>query len=152
MLAATGYDVSFVPKEHLYFVDLIGRLTCYQQEPVDERLLAQGQCIPLAVGCLLGNVESIGDLFAGVPPAMRAYRDVAAAVGISLVPVLDVSLSAGSWLVHSEAGGLLHCIGVSVNRSATDCAIYTGGKTYALRMAEFNAIVAASVDHGFVGY
>ena len=77
---------------------------------------------------------------------MRAYRDVANTIGIALIPVLDVGLNAGSWLVHSEAGGKPHCNAIVVNDANTECVIYEGDRAYEIQFAEYRGIIAASLD------
>ena len=149
VLQKTGYRIELTVKEHLRFLDLVNRKTRTEVCGFDTSILGKPMnAIPMALSFVLGDKTQIAGLFKDTPDGtgLRAYREVAAATGVTLVPMIDPKLTPGSWLVHSEHNGLPHCTGVTVDGTGSTCMVYAYTYQYAMPMQHFRDLVQQSLD------
>ena len=153
VLERTGYAVQIVSKEHLSFMELLRGVGGEPlQPPPPAHMLGSENCIPLALGAVLGD-SSLWNAFGPAAPVPgsqagrpRAYRDVAADMGVQLVPELDLyALAEGKWLLHSENGGRPHCVAVQV-QSRQQSTVYWSGRSAVLGAMRLQGLLHAALD------
>ena len=110
-------------------------------------LRGKGNGVPLALACVLQDVPRIAGLFKDPSAcAVRVYRTVATVCGVRLEPQLDIELSVGQWLVHSEHDGLPHCTGLVVHADGETSTLYEGGKSVKLQTSAVADMVVQAAD------
>ena len=101
-------------------------------------LLKVGNCIPCALGAVLGIDLLVGKLTdAGQgdrykpPGGVRSYREVASLAGCTLSPAATWSRSeaTGSWLVHTFLAGKPHCFTMAFE-AAGNVQVHHAGACY----------------------
>ncbi len=78
ILASTGYHVTIVEKQHLYFVDLLRSRDPEERSGTQAppHLLQNGNCIPLAIARVQDSIAHIAEAVKQAPEARtRTYRD-----------------------------------------------------------------------------
>lgn len=120
----TGFVVVIREKRHRTVLQNIQHVAT--REPKlstgESCLERSGNCIPAAVASLVG-FEPIQEMLAkaeaaeqaeGLPPT-RSYKECGLLCNVTLVPCLQFSsLLTGHYLLHSEAGGQPHCVGLDL--------------------------------------
>jgi len=153
----TGYRVTFVEKLHRLLIaeTLASAERIEAAEVVPDELLGAGLCIPLSIARVMRNGVHVRVRLhaAGLRPGAEgdahpalAYRDVAAALDVRLRPVLDAeSLGPGVWLVHTENGGVPHCMGLVIS-SDEACHIFEGDRRIVIERSSFLSALRTCVD------
>ena len=116
-------------KEHLSCLQLVSK-ACPDPEKLihsqDHMLLKAGNCIPCALGAVLGIdlvVQKLTDAGQGdgykAPGGVRSYQEVAALVGCTLTPRVQAKvLAVGSWLVQPPLPGIITASPLSLRQQA----------------------------------
>ena len=146
---STGYKVKIVEKKHEYFLEKLRAVTSKVVSDVElsANLLADGNCIPLAICSLQKTIEAVGRKI-GIPTEViaRSYRECQSLCGVTLSPLLDPSqMCTGQWLLHCELLGRPHCVGARIGVDGT-CSIYDAGSIYTTRLDELRDMVESSID------
>lgn len=161
ILEDTGYEVHLAVKEHLSCLQLVSK-ACPNPEkliqPSDHMLLKVGNCIPCALGAVLGIDLLVGKLTdAGQgdgykpPGGVRSYREVASLAGCTLSPAATWSKSeaTGSWLVHTFLAGKPHCF-TMVFEAAGSVQVHHAGACYQVDKEEMLGYMEKCLDKNFM--
>lgn len=161
ILEDTGYEVQLAVKEHLSCLQLVAK-ACPDPEkliqPEDHMLLKVGNCIPCALGAVLGIDLLVGKLTdAGQgdeykpPGGVRSYREVAVLAGCTLSPAATWTrgLSTGSWLVHTFLAGKPHCFAI-VCEAAGSVQVHNAGACYKVGKEEMLGYIEKCLDKNFM--
>jgi hypothetical protein len=131
---ATNYKVEIEYKEQLSLFQTTARgATSGPETKTLGKLSNDGNCILLCLAILLDRVadikKEVGKNNAVNADAekrnWRTYRECAELLKVVLTPTSDGTLSEGKFLLHAEANGTPHCIGIDVDSNGA-CQIYDG--------------------------
>ena len=85
-----------------------------------------------------------------VPGMVRSYRDVAALVGCTLSPSVQVKeLVEGQWLLHTTMAGLPHCMGLLIAADGT-VHVHNGGTCYKTTLNKLQGMIVSSIDKNYM--
>lgn len=121
--------------------------------PPPAHLLADGNCIPLAIAALRRTTHSMPLLEASnesTASRCRRYRDCQTLCNVKLIPHTEPEeLSAGDWLIHVDTDRLPHCVGVKV-LSTGSCHIHNGGKIWTMSVSRLLDLILQSTDRKYM--
>ena len=156
----TQFDVSVVENLHLFFRELCRSPPESSEVPVEhEELLAQGNCIPLALVRLLPDrLEDVLKVLnkkdhknaAAKRSGTRCYSFMLNELSIQVAPRYGLRLEgAGQYLLHSEHDGNPHCLGCHIRDNGL-VEIWDGVYKTRMNTSELIQFGAASLDSGTI--
>ncbi len=159
ILKKTGYVVELVEKNHDFFLALAAATASSSTSAKTPAvLLEQGNCIPCAIGNVLGDFGEVMEALAAKNPAnleassrgVRKYRQWACVLTKHLLPSEGLTIEkAGLYLVHAENGGSPHCVAVRTCEDGA-CHLYDGGRSYVTSVRQLKDNLDAAVDRDTV--
>lgn len=152
----TGFVVVIREKRHRTVLQNIQHVAT--REPKlstgESCLERSGNCIPAAIASLVG-FEPIQEMVAkaegaeqsGLQPT-RSYKECELLCGVKLVPCLQFSiLPPGHYLLHSEAGGQPHCVGLDLQADPDGWSIvHDVDCSYRMKMVDLIEAIESGVD------
>ena len=151
----TGFEVKIVRKQHLYFREWCRTPSERSEVVVEDLLLTQGNCIPLALARLFPDKKP--DILSEIRKAShqnceavkvgsRSYRSVCESLKIHAVPSLGLNVTKpGQYLLHCEHDGKPHCVSCTCNENNL---IEIGDGKYVTRMmlSELQKFASEAID------
>ena len=162
----TGFEVHIREKHHRTVLELLKESTVKSRfeslfEDGDPHLLP-GNCIPHALVCLkaITAESSKAKLAENTRPEneyakqrrCRTYQQCMRLLGCSLHPHMfhcGLSLPQGSWILHTENGGLPHCVALTKVAEADSVemfAICDAGRQFYVKSADVARAIEAGID------
>ena len=158
----TGFGVKIVRKQHLYFREWCRTPSERSEVAVEELLLTQGNCIPLALARLFPDRKPY--VFSEIRKTShqnceaakvgsRSYRSVCDSSNLQAVPCLGLDITKpGQYLLHCEHDGKPHCLSCTCNENNL---IEIGDGKYVTRMmlSELRKFASEAIDtHSIVTF
>lgn len=149
----TGFDVVIREKVHRTVLQTIKHVAVQESVQRDAFWIQKmGNCIPSAIAALLGSESNIGEALAGeeatgVSTESRSYKECELLCKVKLVPCLRFSvLPPGAYLLHSEAGGQPHCVGLRLKDNDDLSCVHDAGCIYKLTRTQLADAIDSGID------
>ena len=161
ILDLTGYEVQLAVKEHLSCLQMVSK-ACPNPEclvhPPEHLLLKVGNCIPCALGAVLGfdmMQKKLTDAGQGQdyspPGGVRSYNEMASLAGCTLSPAASLARNqaTGSWLVHTFWSGKPYCFAITFD-GGSFARVHHAGQVYQLDKGTILEILDKALDKNFM--
>lgn len=148
----TGFRVSIREKQHRTVFQSIEQKSTKEPQVLASQcqLEKHGNCILAAIAAVTGKETLVRQALAAEPHedvSCRSYRECEELCQVKLVAKLTFrELKEGNFLLHSEAGGVPHCVGFTLTSGSDSCVVHDSGCVYRLSKLALAEAVETGID------
>lgn len=147
----TGFRVCIREKQHSTVLECVEKFSEERQEKMttgQRELDKRGNCIPAAIAALLSKQDMVEEALEANSenPKLRSYAECELLCQVKLIPHLSFQeLKQGNFLLHSEAGGKPHCVGLHLYDGDL-CIVYDASCVFKLSRASLEDAINSGTD------
>ena len=147
----TGFRVTIREKQHRTVFQSIEQKSTKESQVLTSQCLLEkhGNCILAAIAAVTGKGALVREALAAEPHdvSCRSYRECEELCQVKLVAHLTFrELKEGNFLLHSEAGGVPHCVGLTLTSGSDQCVVHDIGCIYKLSKLALAEAVETGMD------